>query len=106
MEDLGSPLKFSKKEIADLPPQISKVSPIEVKFEVGRVETIDDRKNNKVGLRKIRVKPQPFLNPLLGRIVGMWDLMRCPKKSQKGAVGIDYNWVQKAWMEWNVFFGE
>jgi len=57
----------------------------------------------KVGLRKIRVRPQPFLNPLLGRIVGMWDLMRCLKKAQKGVVRLDYTWVQKARMEWNVF---
>ena len=69
---LGSPLKSPEKEIADLPPQISKLSPREVKFEVGRDETTASMKNSKSGPKKIKNKapaiPKNSTGPNIGHV--------------------------------------
>ena len=77
---LGSPLKSPKKVIADLPSQIYKLSPREVKFE-GWDETTATRKNSKSGSKKIKNKAPTSPNKSIGPNIGHVGLQVVSKEN-------------------------
>lgn len=104
----GSPLKALEKEMDDSHPQISKLLPKEVKFEVDRGETNGARKNSKCGPRKNKSKAQAIPKNVAGLNNGQVGFHEVSKESLKeeGWASMQTDFINQGKMEYTYLESE